>query len=77
MLNNAEKQCMKEIGFEKEEDFFDYIIESRINGQHKQAKKLFFSLDDGMQGGRVYFFSYLNEISADCNEWKSYLFERD
>ena len=45
-----------QLGFEFIEDYFDYIIESKINGQHKQARDLFSKLTEGMQGQRVAFF---------------------
>lgn len=48
------------------EDYFDYIMESKINGQHKQARRLFFdlSMDDGMQhkGQRSHFFDYISDL---------------
>ena len=44
-----------EYGFETLEDYFDYIIESRFNGQHKQARELFNALGNEQQG---HFFNY-------------------
>ena len=32
---------LKDYGFSQIENYFDYITESRINGQHFQAKELF------------------------------------
>lgn len=51
-----------QLGFEFIEDYFDYIIESKINGQHKQARDLFSKLTEGMQGQRVAFFDYVETL---------------
>lgn len=57
---------LKGLQMDSIEDYFDYIMESKINGQHKQARQLFFclSLDDGMQhkGQRSHFFDYISEL---------------
>jgi len=44
------------------EDYFDYIMESKYNGQNKQARELFNALSDGMQGQRADFFNYLETM---------------
>jgi hypothetical protein len=58
---------LKQLQMESIEDYFDYIMESKINGQHKQARQLFscLSLDDGMQdkGQRSHFFDYVSELN--------------
>jgi hypothetical protein len=51
-----------ELGFEFLEDYFDYILESKINGQHKQARELFNKLSEGMQGQRAAFFDYVETL---------------
>lgn len=57
---------LNQLQMESIEDYFDYIMESKINGQHKQARRLFFdlSMDDGMQhkGQRSHFFDYISEL---------------
>lgn len=35
---------IKSLEFETIQDYFDYIIESKTNGQHKQAKELYLKL---------------------------------
>lgn len=57
---------LKGLQMDSIEDYFDYIMESKINGQHNQARQLFFCLsqDDGMQhkGQRSHFFDYISEL---------------
>lgn len=62
-------------GFSDIIDFYAYIVESRINGQHKQAKELFFMLSEGMQGERAYFLNeYLKHETFYFEEsWPLYL----
>lgn len=48
-----------ELGFNTIEEYFDYILESRANGNHRQARRLFYDLEDGMQGPRRDFFDYV------------------
>lgn len=70
-----------EYGFETLEDYFDYIVESRVNGQHKQARELFNALGNEQKG---HFFNYYEivyhyeALSADMEttyvqELKDYL----
>jgi len=40
---------------------FEYILESKRNGNHTQARELFFSLSAGMQGNKAEFFRYMEE----------------
>jgi len=49
---------LKELEMETIEEYFEYIIASKLNGQHEQAKELFSVLSDGMQGQRAYFFEW-------------------
>ena len=45
------------LGFLTKEEYYEYILESIHNGQHKQAKNLFNQLpNDGMTGERAQFF---------------------
>ena len=48
---------IKGLDFETLEDYFDYIIESKANGQRTQARKLFNELSDKQ---KKEFFSYVD-----------------
>jgi hypothetical protein len=52
ILKNSEmivrREDLKALGFRKIEQYFGYIVESRYNGQHTQAKELFYDLEEGM-----------------------------
>lgn len=48
-----------EYGFDTIDEYFDYIIESRANGQHKQARELFNLLGNEQQG---HFFNYYEVV---------------
>ena len=53
------KDLIKEYEFETEEQFYDYIIESKINGQRSQVIELFNYLPEDNQ---AYFLNqYLND----------------
>ena len=43
------KKTLKDYEFETIEDYFDYIVESQINGNHSQVKDLFKKLDSGQK----------------------------
>lgn len=48
-----------DLGFTTKEEYFDYIIESKVNGQHAQAKELYYNLPlDDIN----YFYSYVEEV---------------
>ena len=64
---------LHELGMKSIEDYFNYIIESRANGQHKQCRELFWPLSTGMKGERGEFFCYLNELGLDIEDWNQYL----
>lgn len=57
---------IRDYGFNTLEDYFDYITESRVNGQHKQARELFNALSI-RQKGRLFSYCY------DTQEVKEYL----
>ena len=65
---------LEALGFDTIEQYFGYIVESRYNGQHTQAKELFYYLEEGMQGQRVAFFRWLEDYAVEepC-EWQMYL----
>lgn len=60
------KEILNDYEFNSIEDYFDYIIESKINGVHSQSKQLFNDLSDneGMQklGQKNHFFNYVNTL---------------
>ena len=53
------KTAIAMLGFETLEDYFEYILESKANGQHAQARELFRELSEGMQGQRAEFFNWV------------------
>jgi hypothetical protein len=55
------QKTITEYGFEEIEDYFYYIIESRMNGQHKQARQLFADLSEQQQQD---FFNYIEIFFA-------------
>jgi hypothetical protein len=67
------KEDLKALGFRKIEQYYGYIVESRANGQHTQARELFEDLCEGMQGQQVEFFRWLQEMNIDPIEWQTYL----
>jgi hypothetical protein len=52
------KSTLHLLEMETIEDYFEYIIESKVNGQHAQARELFRELSEGMQGQRADFFRW-------------------
>lgn len=67
---------LQSLSMETIEDYFEYILESKINGQHRQAINLFRDLDsDGMQGQQAQFFWYVEENfeNIDIKKLKTYL----
>ena len=58
------------------EEYFQYVIDSRVNGQHTQSKELFRHLSEGMQGQRANFFRWYEEsytpTESDRRELKKY-----
>lgn len=50
------KKQIQGLDFEKIEDYFDYIIESKTNGQRTQARKLFKKLSNEQ---KKEFFNYI------------------
>ncbi len=57
-------KTLKKYDYETIEMYFDYIIESQINGNHRQVKELHNKLSSDQ---KRYFWSYLkmNEIKFD------------
>lgn len=52
------KSVLGILDMETIEDYFEYIIASKVNGQHAQARELFRELSEGMQGQRAAFFEW-------------------
>lgn len=52
------KSTLQGLEMETIEDYFEYILESKANGQHTQARELFRELSEGMQGQRADFFNW-------------------
>lgn len=52
------KQTLDRLELEDIQEYFQYIIESKLNGQHAQAKELFENMTKGMQGQRAAFFHW-------------------
>lgn len=53
------QQQVKALDMETFEDYFDYIIESKINGQRKQARELFNELSNEQ---KRQFFDYVDTV---------------
>jgi hypothetical protein len=49
----------RELDFSTEEEYFDYIMESKINGQHAQARGLFHKMEPFE---KAKFFDYVEEL---------------
>jgi len=59
----------KELGFDTQEQYFEYIVDSRINGNLKQSRELFNNLlNDGMQGERANFWNWLGSMYCTSME---------
>jgi hypothetical protein len=65
---------LQSLQMETIEDYFEYILESKNNGQHRQAKILFEDLEEGMQGQQAEFFRYVEDYfsNIDVEELKMY-----
>jgi len=50
------KKTLKDYEFKTIEEYFDYIIDSQINGNHNQVRELFKKLDNNQ---KKTFFNYL------------------
>mgnify|MGYP001398880196 CR=1 FL=1 len=58
------KNYLKVFEFQSIEEFFSYVVESQINGNHSQAKELFKKMNSEQKND---FYDYLirNEIKFD------------
>jgi hypothetical protein len=68
-MTQVTQKIIHEYGFDTIDEYFDYILESRTNGQHKQARELFSDLSEQQQQDFLYyvgdFFAY--EVEYDEN----------
>lgn len=73
---------VKSYGFETLEEYFQYILESRLNGQRKQAKLLYNSLSTSesmwVACGREKFWEYVVERYSvrEYLELRKYIIEK-
>lgn len=56
MITNKD---LKSYEFKTIEEYFDYVLESKINGQHKQAKEFFKKLSEKQRND---FFDYVDTL---------------
>ena len=54
----TEKQ-LQNLGFDQIEEYFDYIVESKVNGQRMLALEFYDALSMGMKGQRADFMNYV------------------
>jgi len=77
------EKLVRSYGFTDIQELFDYIYESRKNGQHSQAKRIFHELPATLQTERWEFFRHIEfyytfgmnpeSVNAFIAEWKKYL----
>lgn len=58
------KNTLKRFGYKELEDYFNYIVDSQINGNHSQVKELFKALSNE-QKNEFFYFLKSNEIKFD------------
>jgi len=56
------KKTLKKYEFNSIEDYFNYIVDSQINGNHSQVKELFKKLDNNQ---KKTFFNYLKQFDRE------------
>jgi len=56
------KKTLKDYEFKSIEDYFNYIIDSQINGNHSQVKDLFKKLSHSQ---KKLFFNYLQQFDKE------------
>lgn len=56
------KKTLKKYEFKTIEDYFSYIIDSQINGNHTQVKELFKKLSNDQ---KKTFFNYIKQFDKD------------
>jgi hypothetical protein len=58
------KKVLMIFGFKVIEDYFNYIVESQINGNHSQVKQLYKKMDDGQ---KETFYNWLKMMEIKFN----------
>jgi hypothetical protein len=58
------KATLKEYGFNTLEDYCNYIVDSQINGQHRQVKELFNKLSEDQ---KRFFIGWLKDNEIKFN----------
>ena len=58
------KKTLKDYDFKSIEDYYNYIVESQINGNHSQVKSLFKKLTNE-QKNEFFFYLKFNQIRFD------------
>lgn len=72
------KNALKFFEFQNIEEYFDYILESKINGQHKQSKEYFNRLSEEQKNdffnyiGTLYHYELENENREELTELQNY-----
>lgn len=72
------KNALKFFEFENIDEYFAYIMESKINGQHKQAKGYFRRLSESQKNDffdyvhTLHFYDIENENREELKELKMY-----
>ena len=61
--NKEMKKLIKEYDFEKIEQYYDYIVESCINGQFEQVKELLIEMPEDNQ--RIFLNTYVANFYVD------------
>lgn len=56
------KKTLKDYEFKTIEDYFNYIVDSQLNGNHLQVKELFKKLNDKQ---KKTFFNYLKQFDSN------------
>ncbi len=66
ILNKSILQIAQEVDVNfTEDDYFYYIIESRLNGNPFQSRALYRALSTGMQGQRVDFLAWVKDTYGE------------
>lgn len=69
------KKLIKSYDFDTIEDYFNYIIDSKINGQPQQARELYKTLSDAQKGQfsrwylEFYYWDAIDNDTTAAHEW--------
>jgi hypothetical protein len=67
------KTLLVKYEFDELHELFAYIVESRLNGQKKQAREIYYELPSHMGGERYQFLDFLTEMNIDAEEFRKFL----